>query len=209
MQSEVIARADWAFDYHLPTIDFTIDSIVSRAAKDSIHREHRKTQTFRMGQGDVVVRVYDKAAEIAQRSGKSWFHDLWGQKDEVWRVEFQVRGGRLKAGGIDSVDSLKQYQYDLLRQLARNHTTIRHRTDDKNRSRWPYHRLWKRLIADIESMPQTGLVEDVSPANNLRWRRQNQLRSLYGSLKGLGAVQSLTCLSVTLRLGRHMFLVRS
>lgn len=82
---EIVGRADWAFDYHLPFVDFDADAFVSRAAKDATYREHGKVQTFTMGKGDVVIRVYDKTAEIEQQSGKAWFFDLWGRKDLVWR----------------------------------------------------------------------------------------------------------------------------
>lgn len=61
-RSEGVSRADWAFDFHLPEIDFTEDHFVSRANKDAKHRENGLAQTFRFGQGDIVVRVYDKCA---------------------------------------------------------------------------------------------------------------------------------------------------
>ncbi len=68
---ERVSRADWAFDFHLPSADFIADDFVSRAAKDATHRDNRAEQTFTFGKGDVVVRVYDKVAEIEQQSGKA------------------------------------------------------------------------------------------------------------------------------------------
>ena len=97
IQREVVSRADWAFDYHLPVIDFDARSFVSRATKDATHREHGKPQTFRMGQGEVVIRVYDKSTEIEQQSGKAWFFDLWGRKDQVWHMD--SKHGANKAAG--------------------------------------------------------------------------------------------------------------
>lgn len=191
IRPEKVARADWAFDYHLPAPDFDIGCFVTRAAKDATHREHGKVQTFRMGQGDVVVRVYDKTAEIEQQSGKSWFFELWGHRDCVWRIEFQVRRARLKEAGIRTLAELHTLQADLLRELATHHTTLRVPSSDSNRARWPLHPLWRRLLDDIDAMPQTGLVRALDPQNELSWRQAKQLKMLYGYLKGLGAVRGL------------------
>lgn len=188
---EVIGRSDWAFDFHVDAPDFTIDHFVSRAAKDAMYREHGKEQTFNFGRGHVVVRVYDKCAEIEQESGKSWFYELWGQRESVWRIEFQVRGERLKTAGIRSIDELRDLQNDLLRELASRHTTLRKPNGDGNRSRWPLHPLWRQLQAEIASLPQTGLVQAIDPKGTLRWRQEQQLRAIYGSLKGFGAVVQL------------------
>jgi len=191
LQPESVSRADWAFDYHLPNVDFEIDDFVTRATKDATWREHRCLQSAQFGQGDVVVRVYDKVAEIDQQSDKAWFFDLWRRKDEIWRVEFQLRKSRLKQAGIYTLDNLKDFQIDVLRELATGHTTLRQPSEDSNRSRWPLHLLWKQLIRDIQSLPQTGLVQDIDPRIPLDWRLYRQGKSLYGSLKGISAVLTL------------------
>jgi len=46
---------------------------------------------------DVVLRVYDKIAEIKQQSANVWFYALWGQEDYVWRIEWQVRKALLRS----------------------------------------------------------------------------------------------------------------
>lgn len=186
-----MSRADWAFDYHLPAIDFDLDNFVSRATKDGQNREHGAVQTFRFGQNATVVRVYDKVAEIEQQSGKAFFYELWGQSKNVWRIEFQLRGERLKQGGIRTLADLNECQGDVLREVASQNTTLRHRTIDPNRSRWPLHPLWRRLQDDINGLAQTGLIREVDPAAELDWRLHRQLRALYGSLKGIAAVRSL------------------
>lgn len=172
-------------------VDFSTEWLVSRAAKDATYRENRKSQSIRCGKGDVVVRLYDKSTEIAQESGKAWFFQLWNREDEVWRIEFQVRTGRLKEAGIRSLQELRDLQNDLLRELAWNHTTLRRPVSDSNQSRWPLHGLWVRLQRDIDELPQTGLVRAIDEQGSLDWRRQKQLRALYGSLKGLAAVHGL------------------
>lgn len=185
---EVVARADWAFDFHMPTIDFEPEHFVSRAAKDAAHRENGQLQSLRFGTGAIVLRVYDKVAEIEQQSQKAFFFELWGREDEVWRVEFQVRSPRLKSAGIRSLADLKELQNDLLRELAENHTTLRRPNGDSNRSRWPLHHLWEQLQGNIESLPQTGLVREVDPALPISWRLFQQTKSLHGTLKGLAAL---------------------
>lgn len=190
-RSEGVSRADWAFDYALDTIDFDADSFVTRAAKDTTHRERGHAQTFTMGKGDIVLRLYDKVAEIEQQSGKSWFHQLWGQKEDVWRIEFQLRKERLKEGGIRTLNDLRDYQNDLLRELAQNHTTLRVPTTDSNRSRWPLHPLWRQLLADIDRLTQTGLVRSYDEEQALEYRLRKQCQAMYGNLKSIAAVEAM------------------
>jgi hypothetical protein len=187
----VVSRADWAFDYHIPCRDFAWDDFVSVAEIDNSWRKHRKTQTFHFGIGASVVRVYDKAAEIREQSGKSWFHDLWGRKDQVWRAEFQVRNERLSQAGIESTTDISAYQGDLLRQLAQRHTTLRVPNGDSNRSRWSLHPLWRALLDDIDQLPATGLIRNIDPRGPLNWRLHQQTKSLYGTLKGIAALRRI------------------
>jgi len=188
---EVAARADWAFDYHLPAIDFGADDFVSRFRKDSIHRENGAVQTFTLGRGDFVLRVYDKVAEIEEQSQKYWFFNLWGRRDAVWRVELQVRRARLQQAAIDCLNDLRSLQNDLLRELATNHTTLRRPSSgDGNRARWPLHPLWSALLEDIRCLPQTGLVREIDAPSALSMRIYHQGRALYGTLKGFAALLS-------------------
>jgi hypothetical protein len=84
---ERLSRVDFAFDYDLPVIDFDEDCFLTRMHKDSQHRENGRVQTFTFGQGDIVLRVYDKVAEIEQQSAKAWFFLLWERDQDVWRIE--------------------------------------------------------------------------------------------------------------------------
>ncbi len=188
---EGVSRADWAFDYHLASIDFGPDHFVTRAKKDAQWRDNGAFQTFKVGQDQVVLRLYDKVAEIHQNSGKEFLYELWQQNDSVWRVEFQVRGERLKEGGIRTLNDLVSLQNDLLRQLASAHTTLRRPTGDTNRARWPLHPLWTAVQADINTLPQTGLVRHIDPKAPLNIRLYFQSKSIYGHLKGIAALLAL------------------
>lgn len=190
VRPEAVSRADFAFDFDLPIVDFTQDNLVSRATKDTQWRQHGAIQTIQVGSGAMVMRLYDKVAEIEQASDKYWFFDLWGQKEKVWRVEFQVRKERLKLAGISNLDSLDLLAGDLLRELALHHSSLRRISADRNRSRWPLHPLWIALREAIDAAPQTGLIEAYNPGNALSYLLRRQIQSLYGDLKGLGALVS-------------------
>ena len=191
-REDVPSRADWAFDFHLPARDFGPDDFVSNAKKDAQYRENGFIQTFTIGRDQVVMRVYDKIAEIEQQSGKTWFFDLWGTRSDVWRVEAQVRRARLREGGIETIADLKAYQNDLLRELTTRHTTLRIPTGDSNRSRRPLHPLWQSLQNEIQKLPQTGLVQSIASQNELSYRWHILLRSLYGTTKALAAIEALS-----------------
>jgi hypothetical protein len=187
----VVSRVDWAFDFHLPSIDFDGGNIVSRGRKKGRWDDGDAITGFQIGKGDLVVRLYDKVAEIMAESKKVWMFDLWGRRTEVWRVEFQARGPILQLHGIRTPAELMDLQYDLLRELAGTHTTLRVTNGDSNRSRWSLHPLWRALRQAIAERPQEGLIRSINPANGLRWRRYQQAKSLYGFLKGLGALMSI------------------
>lgn len=192
LRPETVSRADWAFDFHLPNIDFTEDHFVTRFKKDGKWRGNQKLETLQFGTGDLVLRLYDKSKEIAQASDKTWFYDLWGRKDDVWRIEWQTRSERLKTGDIRSLGSLGDFQADLLREIATKHTTLRRPTADSNRHRWPLHPLWIALQTAIEALPQYGLVKAIDPETVLERRLHNQLNHIYAGLKGYAALlQSL------------------
>lgn len=189
---EIVIRADWAFDFHLAQPDFSQSDFLSRAVKESTHGQNGRIQTFQFGRGDMVVRVYDKVAEVEQQSGKAWFFELWGRDHDVWRVEFQVRGQRLKRGGIRTVSDLIALQGDLLRQLAEDHTTLRRPTGDSNRARWPLHPLWQSLQTAIGGMDTQGLVRSFDEPSFIDYRLARLAQSTYGNLKALAALIHLS-----------------
>jgi hypothetical protein len=185
---ESLSRVDWCFDYSVMKRDFDMDSFVSLSDKDSQHREHGMVQTFTLGKGAVVLRVYDKIAEIKQQSAKVWFHELWGQDDSVWRIEWQVRKPLLRAVGIRTFAELHERQGVLIRFLAETHDTLRVRTEDSNRSRWPLHPLWidfQQRIADLHTLDpkQVDGKELVLDERLIRLTI-----SVYGYLKRMAAV---------------------
>ena len=187
-RSESMSRVDFCFDYHLPTMDFGPDSFLSRSSKDSQHREDGNVQTFTFGRGDIVLRVYDKVAEISQQSDKVWFFLLWGQDTDVWRIEWQVRKPILKQFGIVTFEDLENSLGDLLRYLSEEHTTLRIPNGDANRSRWPLHPLWIDLQEKIGQLSQLGVCRVLGRESVLEERQIRMAISVYGYLKRVGAI---------------------
>ncbi len=191
MVTESLSRVDFCFDYRIPEIDFDEDCFVSYSKKDSQHRECGIVQTFTIGRDDIVLRVYDKVAEIRQQSEKSWFLDLWGEEKDVWRIEWQIRKLTLRAYGISSFKDLRENQGGLLHYLAYEHDSLRQPTNDSNRSRWPLHPLWKNLQEKIEILHELpvsgGFRQDVV----LNERMMQIAISVYGYLKRVAAVSCI------------------
>ncbi len=190
-RTESLSRVDFAFDYHLSKIDFDEDDFVTLSEKDNKYRKNRKIQTFNFGKGDVVLRVYDKVDEIEEESHKTWFYDLWDVKESVWRIEFQVRKDVLRRFGIRTFDDLKDSSGDLLRYLATEHDTLRIRSDDSNRSRWPLHPLWRDLQLQIEELNMQGVYRVIDPAKMTEERLHIMVISMYGYLKRIAAIRTI------------------
>lgn len=191
IKAETLSRVDFCFDYHLKPIDFDEESFVTLSSKDSQHREDGQIQTFTLGKGNVVLRVYDKIAEIAQQSAKVWFFPLWGQDHDVWRIEWQVRKDVLRRFAIFTIADLIDQSGDVLRYLASEHDTLRVPTADTNRSRWPLHPLWVDLQECIAEFNAAGIYRDCPEAAVLQERMQRMVISVYGYLKRIGAVHAI------------------
>lgn len=188
---EKLSRVDFAFDYHLPEIDFDEDNFVSQATKDNQHRKHGKVQTFRFGEDDVVLRIYNKSDEITEKSAKTWFYPLWGIESDVWRIEWQIRKLILRYVGIYTFEDLQERQGDLLRLMVEQHTSLRVKSTDSNRSRWPMHPLWLDLQERVGQMPGLGVVRELDMPGLLDERMMHIAISLYGYMKRIAAIYSL------------------
>jgi hypothetical protein len=192
LRSEGLSRCDFAFDFHLENIDFDEDSFVTAAEKDSQHRKNGKVQTFTFGRDDIVLRVYNKSAEIEESSGKYWLHLLWGEQTEnVWRVEWQVRKETLKRFGLRTFADLFDGHGDVLRYLISEHTSLRVKSEDGNRSRWPVHPLWSLLAEHIDTLPAQGVYREVDPRAMLDETLMRMAISMEGYLKKVAAIECL------------------
>ncbi len=187
-RNESLSRIDYCFDYKLPCIDFDEDSFLSYATKDCKHRENRTAQTFAFGQGDIYLRVYDKIAEIKQQSDKVWFYKLWGENDDVWRIEWQVRKPILKQFRIFTFQDLDEKQGALLHYMAYEHDTLREKGEDSNRSRWPLHPLWIDLQKKIDELYQLPAFRISGGSEILEERLRRMEISIHGYMKRAAAI---------------------
>ncbi|CAN1511200.1 hypothetical protein MCEKH45_00806 [Methylophilaceae bacterium] len=190
-KAETLSRVDFTFDYFLPQIDFDEDSFVSVAQKDNQYRKNGKVQTFNFGAGDTLLRIYNKCDEIDETSAKTWFYEIWGIAHDVWRIEWQTRKDRLRIIGIKSFEDLEERQGDLLRLLVKDHTTLRIKTDDINRSRWPIHPLWQDLIMRVNQIDGLGIVRELDAQALLEERFTRIAISVYGYVKRVAAIDAL------------------
>lgn len=189
---EGLSRADFAFDVHLPVVDFDEDSFVTQAEKDSQHRKNRKVQTFTFGRDEIVLRVYNKSDEVNESSGKYWLHPLWaGPTEDVWRVEWQIRKETLKRFGLRTFEDLFGGCGDALRYLVQEHTSLRVKTEDSNNSRWPIHPLWQLLSAHIDSLPAQGVYRELNQRALLDETLMRIAISIQGYLKKVAAIECL------------------
>ncbi len=185
---ESLSRVDYCFDFNLPEIDFTEDNFISRSNKDSIFRENKTIQTFNLGKGDIVLRIYDKIAEVKQNSQKVWFYLLWEQDKNVWRIEWQTRKKILKRFDIRTFNDLKMKLGDLLRYLAEEHDSLKRRTNDSNPSRWPLHPLWDTLINHIHEINSLGIYRVYGQPAALELQLTRIATSIIGYLKRAAAI---------------------
>lgn len=186
---ESLSRVDFTFDYSLAEVNFDEDHFVSLSKKDNRFRKDQQIQTLQFGKGDVVLRIYDKIAEIEEQSYKTWFYDLWNTESKmVWRIEWQVRKAVLKRFSIRTFQDLQDGSGDVLRYLATEHDSLRIPTSDSNRARWPLHPLWVDLIQQISQFTSQGVYRSIDPQLMLDERLTRIAISMYGYLKRIAAI---------------------
>jgi len=132
--------------------------------------------------------------EIKQKSGKTWFYDLWrnngwDEAGDVWRVEFRFKREFLHQVGIE-------WAYDVLGEMKRLWEYATGRVaggedglpdgwlryvlpnEDSNRSRWPIHPAW--------AVVQRAFAEDVDsglgPLVRERIREKNVERGIAATI---------------------------
>ena len=94
--------------------------VVARAKAITNHNSGRSFSGFEFGRGHIRCRMYDKPLEIAIKSKKFWFYDIWNlNQDEfpkelrVIRIEFQLRREALKELGLNTVWEFVNYPRNL------------------------------------------------------------------------------------------------
>ena len=173
---------------------------------DRVALEHRRVSmlTFSSHAAPLSCVVYNKTLEIKQKSGKTWFYDLWrtgvagpnggawdGESD-VWRVEF-----RFKRDFLHNLSSPIEHAYDVLGQFKPLWDYAAGRVeggddglpdgwlryvlpdgDDTNRSRWPVHPAWNV----VQSAFSLDLEPNLAAIVRERIREKNIERGIASTL---------------------------
>lgn len=144
-----ITRLDLAFDDHTGILDIyrirqdvEDRSYVSKSKYSEIvwsddQLEDIKGLTIQVGshKSDIMVRIYDKAAER-------------GFKDRHWvRIELQLRDDRARLAASDLIT--KGNIGDTVSGILMNYLTFRVPQADSNKSRWPISDYWQVLLTTM------------------------------------------------------------
>lgn len=144
-----LSRIDLALD--VQGFDFTdadFSRMVCPARYRGIHKDGDGV-TYRLGKGDVVMRIYRKDAELRANKKQS-YSKLWERNAEydpdkpVWRIEVQLRGQVLNELNARDVGTT----FGKLERLFRFGMVwgeLRVPYADTNKSRWPVDPAWESL----------------------------------------------------------------
>jgi len=202
VSSEKVSRADLSVDLKsdLPEVNIRGGEVVSYARdrnefyqgkSDSNIKHHFKgleETGYSFGKGDLMCRIYDKRAEI-EHSNKTWFHDLWRKRgwngqSPVTRVEFQARRGFLKSMQVDTVQELEMQLADLWKYFT-TWLSLRYKTKDSNRRRWPVQFFWQIVC---NAVPTFGVITGVSRIAQRKPRMDSLCRLGHGVMVSIAAL---------------------
>ncbi|GMA63508.1 hypothetical protein NZD89_27045 [Alicyclobacillus fastidiosus] len=129
---------------------------------------------FVFGKGMLLVRIYNKWIEVSKnasyKNSKIFFADLWKDegwdlKQDVWRIECQLRRESLHLFTLDdersfadaSIPEAVEKFPSVLPYMYRSWLSFRNPTEHKNRSLWPLNDTWDGLIE--RASKQCGVSE--------------------------------------------------
>lgn len=218
--SESISRVDYALDFLIPKFELVANQFVMHSNMTRIRhaefevqefreaaKSHR-TQTVMIGKnpGRQVV-VYDKRTEVL-KNRKSHWPEIWkirraeqgkppldlsdAESSAVWRVELRAYKRHLKEDWkVSSWGTLQQKLPSIFESLLAD---IRYTspTADRQRTRWPNHRLWDRVTEEVRD----GLLSARSFASEVHVRELHELElqrmlreQTFGCLIALAAIK--------------------
>lgn len=176
--SRIDLFADFCTDYDMAA--FPGRDWVKRSKKRSIHEEADEVTGISFGSGnEVSARLYDKTRELL-KSGKDYMRPLWARegwdgREQVWRVEFQVRREGLPEPMLGSAAEALSLNGNLWRYLCSEWLRLAVPSDsDDTRTRWPTHPLWEDLTRlwdiDPEAPPLTRVTKARLPTDDRLFR---------------------------------------
>jgi hypothetical protein len=192
------------YEEHFVTRVRKNESIYSTGV-DGVSLDYHRVSTLRFSSHGCPLScsIYNKTLEIRQKSGKTWFHDLWRRgvegpsggtwdgESDVWRVEF-----RFKREFLRNLKTPIEDAYDLLEQLKPLWEYAAGRivggedglpdgwlryvlpSEDTNRSRWPVHPAWVAVQSAFAEPVESGL----GPVVRQRIREKNLERGVASTM---------------------------
>lgn len=169
----VVSRIDLYADFQTATDIGALsrEAWITQATGIDTYARRGKFTGWVFGAGGIVsARLYDKTAEIEQKSHKFFFHDLWRRsgwdgQSTVWRLELQFRREVLSQFRIWGFDQIKDrfgglWLYVLTSWLR----LVVPDASDSNRARWPLHSLWAKLSEIRWRLDDVPLTRSYTPA---------------------------------------------
>ena len=152
---------------------------VSRANKRTTDEDDETFNGLRFGRrstGTICARIYDKTIELEESRAFYW-REMWGDYDPtrpVMRVEFELAREALRQFGITTPEQLFDAVGALWVHLTDEWLSLRVRTDDQTRSRWPIDPDWLAVrrasiswtdwgIARLDNSKRTGELARIMP----------------------------------------------
>lgn len=143
-----ITRLDIAYDdfvgvFNMNTIckDTQVQNYVSKwKSYECIYSNGGNSVLFGSRQSDIIMRIYDKAAEQKQKGILHWI-----------RLELQMRDDR----ALGFIRAYMAGMYDLgqiFQQVLYNYIRFVVKTADSNKSRWPNTDYWNKFIQESEKL---------------------------------------------------------
>jgi hypothetical protein len=145
---------------------------------------------FHAGKSNAIrINFYDKTREIEEKSGKTWFADLWGLTAgyqpgvRVWRLEFQWGREFFREHHIETLDDYFRELSGLWAKSVKWFSFRKPSETDSQRSRWDVADWWVAL--SVWRMSEAGPLPKVK---QVRPKFERQCPALYGYITSVMAI---------------------
>jgi len=114
-----------------------------------------RLETMQVGKNQMMLRIYDKQAELARRPRKQWERALWCNPaaEHVMRTEFQVRRESLKLLGYDTLEDVLSRTGELWAYLSRRWFRLYAEWNDADHKLAIVHPFWMAVQESWEEKP--------------------------------------------------------
>ncbi len=167
------------------------DRFVSRGKKRAMFDEGRKATGYSIGGKQVMLRVYDKLDETKHDALKRALlkANRWGVlPNSATRVEFQMRRGKLKQLGVDSVEDWFEKRATVCEWLTNDWFRLTEGpVDRKHADRAAVHPLWVSVQGLFRDWCGKAGDVELTPLNKTQIDVNQQMKTVVGILVGVYA----------------------